>query len=151
VLTALVTLAASVAFAQQPPRGYAGRWQYLQPPDTEGEILDLSFSAGYWHGIMNGLERASEHGLFYYVIAVERLVVDPQGKISFEIGARSLFHARPVLSRLDGQGDGGFTRDRMWFTGRIEDGDLILRCQDESGSCPDSTSRFKKILEDDNE
>ena len=41
----------------------AGRWQYLQPPDKEGEVLELFVSSGRWRGIMNGLERAGEHGL----------------------------------------------------------------------------------------
>lgn len=141
VLTAL----AAAAIAAPPEPGLAGRWQYLQPPDREGEVLDLSYRAGRWHGVMNGLERAGEHGLFYYVVAVGNLAVESNGAIRFEIGERSFHHKRPALSHLSGQGNGGFARSRMRFAGRLEGGDLVLRCEDDDGSCPDSILRFKKI------
>lgn len=123
----------------------AGRWQYLQPPDSEGEVLDLTVSADGWHGIMNGLERAGEHGLFYYVVEVENLSVQPDGVIRFEIGVRQLFIRRPALSRLAGQGDGGVDRYRMRFNGEIEGEELVLQCRAAYGSCPDSTLRFKRV------
>lgn len=123
----------------------AGRWQYLQPPDIEGEVLDLFVSSGRWRGVMNGLERAGEHGLFYYVAELEGLEVSPDGGIRFEVGERSLFDRRPALSELGGKGDAGVVRDRMRFSGRLESGDLVLRCAGAGGSCPDSTLRFKRI------
>lgn len=127
------------------PPSIAGRWQYLQPPDTEGEVLDLVASSGAWRGGMNGLERTGDHGLFYYVAQVEKLSVAPSGSISFEIGERSLFTKRPGLSQLGGNGDGGFARSRMRFSGQIESGDLVLECASADGSCPDSTLRFKRM------
>lgn len=141
----ILTALAAVAIAAPSEPGLVGRWQYLQPPDQEGEVLDLSYSAGRWHGVMNGLERAGEHGLFYYVVAVGNLAVETDGGIRFEIGERSFHHKRPALSHLGGQGDGGFARSRMRFAGRLEGGDLVLRCEDDDGSCPDSILRFKKI------
>jgi hypothetical protein len=42
----------------------AGRGQHLMPPDEEGEILDPFMSGGGWRGIMTGLERPGDHGLF---------------------------------------------------------------------------------------
>jgi len=147
ILAAVAPIAfvALAAVAQQSAPALAGRWQYLQPPDKEGEVLDLFVSSGRWRGIMNGLERAGEHGLFYYVVEVERLAVEPDGSIRFEIGERSFFRKRPALSQLRGEGDGGLARSRMRFSGRIEGADLVLRCQDDDGSCPDSTIPFKKI------
>ena len=126
----------------------AGRWQYLQPPDTEGEVLDLSEASGHWRGIMNGLERAGEHGLFYYVVEVESLRVEQDGSVGFVVGERSLFSRRPALSMLAGKGDAGNDTNRMRFAGRIEAGDLVLRCADPWGSCPDSTLRFKRISQE---
>jgi hypothetical protein len=123
----------------------AGRWQYLQPPDEEGEILELDVSSGHWRGIMNGLERAGEHGLFYYVVEIENFTVAPDGGISFEVGERVFFTKRPGISHLGGDGDGGFSRDRMSFSGRVKGGVLILRCEDENGSCPDEILRFKRL------
>ena len=82
-ITALVALTSSAAIAKQSEPSFAGRWQYLQPPDTEGEILDLFVSSGNWRGTMNGLERAGEHGLFYYVTAIENTEVAPDGTIRF--------------------------------------------------------------------
>jgi hypothetical protein len=92
---------------------------------------------------MNGLERTGDHGLFYYVVEIEQLVVRPGGTVRFEIGERALFKQRPVLSRLGGVGDGGFVRSRMLFSGGIEGGDLVLRCEDNDGSCPAFTLAFR--------
>jgi len=131
--------------SQELPPSFAGRWQYLQPPDTEGEVLDLVVSSGHWRGIMNGLERAGEHGLFYYVVEIEQLSITPDGIISFEIGERDFFTKRPSLSHLGGHGDGGASRLHMHFYGRIVGGDLVLQCEDEDGSCPDSKLHFKKL------
>lgn len=131
--------------SQELPPSLTGRWQYLQPPDKEGEVLDLFASSRQWRGVMNGLERAGEHGLFYYVVEVEKLSVAPDGSIGFEIGERSLFIKRPALSHLGGNGDGGLDRSRMRFSGRIGDEDIVLQCADEDGSCPDSTLRFNRL------
>lgn len=142
VLTAIFQLPCS---SQEIPPPLAGRWQYLQPPDTEGEVLDLVASPERWRGIMNGLERAGEHGLFYYVVEVEKLAVMPDGSISFEIGEREFFTKRPALSHLGGKGDGGFARTLMRFSGRIVGEDIVLRCDDADGTCPDSILRFKRF------
>lgn len=131
--------------SQELPPSLAGRWQYLQSPDTEGEVLDLVVASGHWRGIMNGLERAGEHGLFYYVVEIEKLAVAPDGSINFEIGEREFFTKRPPLSHLGGKADGGFARPHMRFSGRIVDGYLVLQCNDEDGSCPDSSLRFKRL------
>jgi hypothetical protein len=131
--------------AQVLPPPLEGRWQYLQPPDTEGEVLYLVASSGQWRGVMNGLERAGEHGLFYYVVEVEKLSVAPDGSLSFEIGERSFFTKRPALSQLGWNGDGGFARGRMRFSGRIVGEDIVLQCADDDGSCPDSTLRFRRL------
>lgn len=145
VLT-LTACAGMVALAQQAPP-VAGRWQYLQPPDKQGEVLDLSQTAGRWRGVFNGLERAGEHGLFYFVVEVENLVVQPDGSVRFDVGDRSLFAKRPPLSRPGREGDRGFVRGRMHFSGRLESGDLVLRCEDKDQSCPDAVLRFKRIAD----
>jgi hypothetical protein len=142
-LVSLAALVASTALAQQAP-SVAGRWQYLQPPDQQGEVLDLSQASGRWRGVFNGLERAGEHGLFYFVVEVENLVVEPDGRVHFEVGYRSLFAKRPPLSRLGGEGDSGFIRGRMHFSGRLDGSDLVLRCEDKDHSCPDSVLRFTR-------
>lgn len=123
-----------------------GRWQYLQPPDDEGEVLDISLEGGRYRGIMNGLERAGEHGLFYYVVEATDLRVSPNGEIRFIVGPRSFFTKRPPLAQLaPGPGDGGVTRESMQFEGKIADGKLILTCKDAGGSCPDARLRFERI------
>lgn len=131
--------------SEELPPPLAGRWQYLQPPDTEGEVLDLAVESGRWRGIMNGLERAGEHGLFYYAVELEKLTVTPDGSINFEIGEREFFTKRPPISHLGGKADGGFARSPMRFSGRIMGGYLELQCKDEDGSCPDSSLRFEKL------
>jgi len=130
---------------QEPSSDLVGRWQYIQAPDTEGEVLDLVMTAGHLRGIMNGLERAGEHGLFYYVVEVNTLVIAPDGSVGFEVGDRSFFTKRPTLSILGGEGDGGVSHESMRFDGRLEGGDLILRCRNPGGSCPDATLRLKRI------
>lgn len=59
--------------SREPTSSLIGRWQYIQPPDNEGEVLDMSLSGGRYRGIMNGLERAGEHGLFYYAVELAEL------------------------------------------------------------------------------
>ena len=131
--------------AQSRPQ-LAGRWRYLQPPDHEGEVLDLSVSSGQWRGIMNGLLRAGEHGVRYYVVEVENLIVDPDGSIRFEIGERPLAAKRPALSVVGGKADAGIDRYRMRFSGKIEAGNLVLHCTDRPGdSCPASSMTFKRM------
>lgn len=145
LVAAALVLAYSSAVAQASPP-LAGRWQYLQPPDAEGDVLDLSVSSGHWRGIMNGLLRAGEHGVLYYVVKAENLNVDADGTIRFEIGERQLARKRPPLSVLDGKTDAGVDRYRMQFTGQIEGGDLVLQCADpKGGSCPASSMRFKRM------
>ena len=123
----------------------SGRWQYLQPPDHEGEVLDLIYNNGQWRGIMNGLERTGDHGLFYYVVEVEGIVVKRDGSISFKVGERRLFKKRPALSNIGGEGDGGIIHSPMHFAGQLKDGTLMLQCTDDY-SCPDSTLQFNRLV-----
>jgi hypothetical protein len=138
--------AAFVAFVAAQPSvpELVGRWQYIQPPDAEGEVLDISFSGGAYRGIMNGLERAGEHGLFYYVAELTELSVAANGEIGFTVGARSFHRMRPPLSGTATVGSSGHTVDRMRFHGRIEGADLVLKCQP-ADVCPDSTLRFERM------
>ena len=133
----------SAAFAQSSTPDIVGRWQYIQPPDRQGEILDVSLSNGRYKGIMNGLERAGEHGLFYYVVEVSDLSIAPDGSIRFTVGPHSYFRQRPKLSVLSAEGDAGGTRESMHFSGRLEGSELVLQCK--GLSCPDSTLRFKRL------
>lgn len=144
-IVTLVAVAHCASATTQAAPPLAGRWQYIQPPDAEGEVLDLLVSSGKWRGFLNGLERAGEHGVFYYVAELESVEVAPDGAIRFEVGERSLSSRRPALSAPGGAGDAGVVRDRMRFAGRLEGGDLVLRCVGPGGSCPDSTLRFKRI------
>lgn len=143
----LFALGCPAVFSQTAESTLSGRWQYLQPPDKEGEVLDLFVASGQWRGIMNGLERAGEHGLFYYIAALENLAVEPDGSLRFEIGERRFFRKRPPLSQLGVVGDSGVARSRMRFSGRLAADDLVIRCEAEDGSCPDSTLRFSRIAE----
>lgn len=146
LIAAVLVLACRSAVAQAPPPPLAGRWQYLQSPDNEGEVLDLSVSSGQWRGIMNGLLRSGDHGVYYYVVEIENVSVDTNGTIRFEVGERQLASKRPPLSVLGGKTDAGVDRYRMQFIGRIEAGDLVLRCADpKGGSCPASSMKFKRM------
>jgi hypothetical protein len=126
---------------------FAGRWEYIQPPDREGEVLDLWESGSRYRGIMNGLERAGEHGLFYFVVEVQKLNISTESTISFVVGERSFFARRPSLSVLDVTGDSGHARDLMRFEGRLDGADLVLRCSGSGGSCPAEIMRFKRVLD----
>ena len=146
LLVAAVLVMAYSSAAAQAPQPLAGRWQYLQAPDNEGEVLDLSISSGHWRGIMNGLLRSGDHGVYYYVVEIENVRVDTNGTIRFEVRERQLASKRPPLSVLGGKTDAGVDRYRMQFTGRIEAGDLVLQCADpKGGSCPASSMRFKRM------
>jgi hypothetical protein len=145
LLALLFLSVATVAQAQTSDAALVGRWQYRQPPDTEGEVLDVYFSSGRYRAILNGLERAGEHGLFYYVVEPADLAVAADGSISFTVGARTFFSKRPPLSRLGGEGGSGASRERMRFQGRIAGADLVLKCEGPPGSCPDTILRFKRI------
>jgi hypothetical protein len=138
-------LLVSAAFAQSSAPDLVGRWQYIQPPDRQGEILDISLSNGRYKGIMNGLERAGEHGLFYYVVEVSDLSIAADGSIRFTVGPHSYFRQRPKLSVLGAKGDAGGTRENMHFLGRLEGSELVLQCKDPGLSCPASTLRFKRL------
>lgn len=138
-------LLVSTAFAQSSAPDIVGRWQYLQPPDRQGEILDISLFNGRYKGIMNGLERAGEHGLFYYVVEVSDLSIAADGSIRFTVGPRSYYRQRPKLSVPAKARDSGGTRESMYFSGRLEGSELVLQCKDPGLSCPDSTLRFKRL------
>jgi len=121
----------------------SGRWQYVQPPDSEGEILSLARIQGQWSGVLNGLAREGEHGLFYYVVKVEDLAVSEEGRVSFTVGRRSLHNERPGISGIGVRGDAGFSGTPMLFSGRMEGGSLLFECTGED--CPDTTMRFEKM------
>jgi hypothetical protein len=139
------TLLVGATLAQSSAPDIVGRWQYIQPPDRHGEILDISLSNGRYKGIMNGLERAGEHGLFYYVVEVSDLSIGVDGSMRFTVGPRSYYRQRPKLSVLGASGDGGGTRESMHFSGRLEGHELVLQCKDPGFSCPDSSLRFKRL------
>lgn len=122
-----------------------GRWQYLQPPDRQGEVLDIFLDSGRYRAVMNGLERTGEHGLFYYVVEAADFAVAPDGRISFTVGERVFFSTRPPLSRLGSEGNAGMTRDKLRFQGKMERGTLVLECQGPPGACPDTVLRFKRL------
>jgi len=146
VLVAIIAVSlVGVLAAGESAPNLVGRWQYIQPPDSEGEVLDISVANGQLKGIMNGLERTGEHGLFYYVVEVSNLAVSSDGGVRFSVGERTLFSKRPALSKLGVEGESGVFRDAMDFEGRIEGSDLVLKCSGGAGSCPDSTIRFKRI------
>ncbi len=138
-------LLVGAAFAQPSAPDIVGRWQYLQPPDRQGEILDISLFNGRYKGIMNGLERAGEHGLFYYVVEVSDLSIAADGSVRFTVGPRSFYRQRPQLSVPANGRDSGGTRESMHFSGRLEGSELVLQCKDPGLSCPDSTLRFKRL------
>ena len=131
-------------FAQSTAPSLVGRWQYVQPPDSQGEILDISLNGNRYRGIMNGLERTGDHGLFYYVVEVSDLSVDPDGSIRFTVGPRSYFRKRPGLSILGTPGDSGGTKESMHFSGRLQGSELVLECRSPADYCPDTTLRFKR-------
>ena len=146
-LTVILSGACQAQALQRPlASSIVGRWQYIQSPDSEGEVLDIVISGDRYIGIMNGLERAGEHGLFYYVVKVSHFVITIDGKIRFVVGPRLFHRQRPALSTLDAKGDGGGTQERMVFSGRLEGAELLLQCSDRGASCPDSVLRFRKIL-----
>jgi hypothetical protein len=138
-------LMVSAAFAQASAPDIVGRWQYLQPPDRQGEILDIALVNGRYKGIMNGLERAGEHGLFYYVVEVSDLSIAADGSIRFTVGPRSFYRHRPKLSVPANARDSGGTRESMHFSGGLKGSELVLQCKDPGFSCPDSTLRFKRL------
>jgi hypothetical protein len=79
ILCAIVGLVfVATTHAQDALPSLVGRWQYIQPPDHEGELLDVSLANGRLRGILNGLERVGEHGLFYYVVEVSSRRVVPR-------------------------------------------------------------------------
>jgi hypothetical protein len=136
---------AGAPLAQEPVSGIVGRWQYLQPPDSEGEVLDISRDGGRYRGVMSGLERAGEHGLYYYVVEVTDLRISTDGRVSFAVGSRSFFRQRPGLSALGKEGNAGRTLESMSFSGRLDGADLVLRCEGPGASCPDAVLRFRKL------
>ena len=146
VTSAVVSLVLVLAAGDSAPSP-VGRWQYLQPPDREGEVLDISVTDGQLKGIMNGLERAGEHGLYYYVVEVSDLAVAADGTVRFSVGTRTFFSKRPEFSKLGVEGDSGLARDVMEFEGRIVGADLVLKCRGDAGSCPDSILKFKRVAD----
>jgi hypothetical protein len=136
-------LLAGTAYTQSLAPGIVGRWQYLQPPDRQGEILDISLIGDRYRGIMNGLERAGEHGLYYYGVEVTDLSVAADGSVRFTVGPRTYFRKRPKLPGV--AGDAGGTKESMHFSGRLQGSELVLECRDAGASCPDSTLRFRKL------
>lgn len=123
-----------------------GTWQYRQGNNLEGEELDFSMSKGAWRGVMIGLERSGDDGLFYYVSEVENLVVEPNGAVRFEIGYRTFHSHRPRITDLGVDGPSGFSKSRMWLSGYLRRDRLELRCVDDDElSCPEKEMVFTRV------
>lgn len=132
----------------------AGTWKYRQGADLEGEELVFSLSKGSWpniswRGVMTGLERSGDHGLFHYITEVENLVVEPNGAVRFEIGYRTFHSQRPTIAELGIEGRSGFSKSRMWLSGYLRHDRLEFRCtDDDQWSCPDKEMVFTRETKD---
>ena len=133
------------------PSPLLGAWEYRQRAgdsyDAEGERLQLSCGDKILKGLYYGLEREGEHGLFYTLVEITEVTVSPETELYFTVPARELFYARPKsLQDLAGKKlpSAGFTRDELHLRGRLKDGNLVLSCTSESGSCPENVMVFRR-------
>jgi hypothetical protein len=131
------------------PKYWLGTWEYRQRAgdgyDNEGERLELSCKSGALQGLYYGLEREGEHGLFYTLVEMTDLKINPEGELSFTVPERELFHARPKDPQEGGRKklqSAGLTRDELHMHGKIKAGTIILTCTSKSGSCPEEVMVF---------
>jgi predicted GH43/DUF377 family glycosyl hydrolase len=145
---ALVVLLASAAPCDA---RFLGTWEYRQAAgagfDAEGERLEFTCTGGAMGGLYFGLERAGEHGLFYTLVEMKDLRRTPDGGISFLVGERDLYSERPRTLediRLKKVTWSGVTRDTLVMRGRLELGNLVVRCASTAHLCPDNVMLFSR-------
>ena len=149
----ILVLAGLVVGGQSPssscPRQLLGTWEYRQAAgdgfDAEGERLELRCGSHALRGLYFGLEREGEHGLFYTAVEVRTLAVTPDGRVSFVVPERELFHQRPANLEAVKQKpveSAGHTRDELHFKGGLEGSKLILSCTAAASSCPEPRMVF---------
>lgn len=152
ILVCLATLATLAPAAPTPcATRYLGTWEYRQAAgagfDAEGERLRFGCENGLMTGLYFGLERAEEHGLFYTLVEMKDIRVDPDGAVSFLVGERDLYSQRPRSFRdieLKKVRWSGVTRDTLVMQGRIERGNLYLTCSSTAHLCPDKVMMFRR-------
>jgi hypothetical protein len=151
-LVALICLTGDlVPPAADCPRRLLGVWEYRQKAgqgyDDQGERLELSCRGDSIQGLYFGLEREGEHGLFYSLVEMADLKVDPNGELSFTVPERDLFHERPKNLQEVKQkklASAGVTRDELYLRGRLKEEKLIVACTSKGSSCPDTVMVFHK-------
>jgi len=153
LLLAFLATAAIIAPAAPAPcdTRFLGMWEYRQAAgagfDAEGERLEFRCSGGVLAGLYFGLERAEEHGLFYTLVEMKDVQVTDVGGISFLVGERELYRERPRTLddiRLKKVTWSGATRDTLVMRGRLELGNLVVRCASSAHLCPDQVMVFSK-------
>src|SRR6266545_2404418 len=152
-LLAFLGAAAIIAPAAPSPcdTRFLGTWEYRQAADAafdaEGERLEFRCSGGAMGGLYFGLERAEEHGLFYTLVEMQDVRLTADGGISFLVGGRDLYSQRPRTLediRLKKVTWSGVTRDTLVMRGRLELGNLVVRCASSAHLCPDQVMVFSK-------
>lgn len=128
-------------------RIYQGTWKFVS---DEAERLIIMRVNKHLEGLYYGIERAGEHGRYYYVVKVVNMNIDDKGYISFDIPARdfitepanTLEKALQLAKHRDK--NAGFARDVIHMKGYIENGYLVLECFSDSDSCYDNIMKFKR-------
>lgn len=123
------------------PQSYTGVFQHL--PESQGSKIEFQNFFGGLYINFEGVEYFGEHGVGHYFYAGS---VQPTqaGGFSFEVPARTLYS---VPLRSEGfLTIRGKSKHPIRFSGKVEDGKLVMSCQSEDESaCFDTTMIFQRI------
>jgi hypothetical protein len=141
------TAATQAAYAEKklPPKAqpYVGIFQHTIPGTQRmGEKVEFQNVLGSLYMNYEGIEYLGEHGVAHYFYA-DYVHPTQDGSFAFEIPSRTLYSA-PIKSgkflTIRGQ-----AKQPIQFSGKIQDGKLVLTCRSEDESaCFDKKLIFQK-------
>ena len=127
-----------------PAQLYVGVFEQIMPRTSQiGDKIEFQNGAGRLYLNYEGVAYFGEHGIAHY-FHTDQVIPTQNGEFSFTISHRTLYSA-PLRSGKFLTIRGNETQP-MQFSGKLEDGKLVLSCQSkEQYACYDKKLIFQRV------
>jgi hypothetical protein len=123
-----------------------GVYEYQSSEESENQYIVLDKVDGQIKGKYFGTEDGKGHGVFFYENTMEKLTIDENGNIEFEIGDRFLFEENQFKKhKKNPDMSPGRSSRTLKYKGRITGDKIELTCDSDFYDCWDTKFVFSRI------